>query len=70
MKKKNLTALKLKKTSISKLSCKKGGIVPPPPPGLTTDCFTLYPECTIPTGDSHIVCETQQLECYIFTLGC
>jgi hypothetical protein len=71
MKKKNLTSLKLNKTSISILDRTKGGMAPPPPPGLSDLCFTFIPElCNIPTGDSHIVCETQQLECFIFTLGC
>jgi len=69
MKKKNLTSLRLNKTPISKLDCTKGGM--PPPPGLSDLCFTFIPRiCKIPTGDSHIVCETQQLECYVFTLGC
>jgi len=67
MKKKNLKSLKLNKTPISKLDRAKGGMPPPPPPGLTDLCWTLIPEiCNIPFGDSHIVCETQQLdECYI-----
>ncbi|WP_156169163.1 hypothetical protein [Kordia jejudonensis] len=73
MKKKNLTSLRLNKTSVSKLDRAKGGMPPPPPPppGLTGLCFTFDPFiCNIPTGDSHIVCETRQLECYILTSDC
>lgn len=72
MKKKSFKSLKLNKTPISKLDRAKGGMLPPPPPGLTENlCWTLIPEiCYIQTGDSHIVCETQQIECNVFTQGC
>ena len=73
MKKKSVTSLKLRKTSISKLDHAKGGmpLPPPPPPGLTDFCVTFNPDvCYIQTGDSHIVCETQQIECVVFTQGC
>ncbi|MEM6719067.1 MAG: hypothetical protein AAF611_07130 [Bacteroidota bacterium] len=73
MKKKNLKSLQLNKTPISKLDGAKGGMTlpPPPPPGLTDNCLTFIDTvCNIPFGDSHIVCETQQIECNLFTDGC